>query len=173
MSLLLVVSSKKLANQSFPANKSETREFLYFCRSVRYIPFPGRHDLLLYARLAGKPVVMAPTTYEGVVSVDATGRVRQWETGVSNLVRSLEKWKGLIGEDYHGPLQVCSWRFSVAIWNLRWLETKLFKSKIDFFCEDRKILVLLYQQGRSLRPCWYHWGPFNIKVIIIWQPKLS
>ena len=133
MSLLLVVSNKKLANQSFPANKSETREFLYFCRSVRYIPFPGRHDLLLYARLAGKPVVMAPTTYEGVVSVDATGRVRQWETGVSNLVRSLEKWKGLIGEDYHGPLQVCSWRFSVAILNLRWLETKLFKSKIDFF----------------------------------------
>ena len=129
MSLLLVVSSKKLANQSFPANKSETREFLYFCRSVRYIPFPGRHDLLLYARLARKPVVMAPTTYEGVVSVDATGRVRQWETGVSNLVPSLEKWKGLIGEDYHGPLQVCSWRFSVAILNLRGLETKLFKSK--------------------------------------------
>jgi len=73
---------------------------------VRYIPFPGRHDLSLYARLAGKPLVMAPTTYEGVVTVDVAGRVRLWETGVANLVRSLEKWKGLIGEDYQGPLQV-------------------------------------------------------------------
>ena len=81
--------------------------FLY-CRSLRYIPFPGRHDLSLYARLAGKPLVMAPTTYEGVVTVDVVGRVRLWETGVSNLVRSLEKWKGLIGDDYHGPLQVWS-----------------------------------------------------------------
>lgn len=49
---------------------------------------------------------MAPTTYDGIMTVDVAGRVRLWETGVSNLVRSLEKWKGLIGEDYHGPLQV-------------------------------------------------------------------
>ena len=51
---------------------------------------------------------MAPTTYEGIVTVDVAGRVRLWETGVTNLVRSLEKWKGLIGEDYQGPLQVGS-----------------------------------------------------------------
>ena len=77
------------------------------CRSVRYIPFPpGRHDLPLYARMAGKPLVIAPTTYDGIVTVDVAGRVRLWETGVSNLVSSLEKWKGLIGEDYQGPLQV-------------------------------------------------------------------
>lgn len=75
---------------------------------MRYIPFPGRHDLSLYARLAGKLLVMAPTTYEGVVTVDVAGRVRLWETGVTNLVRSLEKWKGLIGKDYQGPLQVGS-----------------------------------------------------------------
>ena len=53
-------------------------------------------------------MVMAPTTYEGIVTVDVAGRVRLWETGVTNLVRSLEKWKGLIGEDYQGPLQVGS-----------------------------------------------------------------
>ena len=82
--------------------------FLSDFRSVRYIPFPGRRDLSLYARLAGKPLVMAPTTYEGVVTVDVAGRVRLWETGLSNLVQSLEKWKGLIGEDYQGPLQVWS-----------------------------------------------------------------
>ncbi|XP_068732159.1 von Willebrand factor A domain-containing protein 8-like [Montipora capricornis] len=82
-------------------------------RSVRYIPFPGRHDLSLYARLGGKPLVMAPTTYEGIVTVDAGGRLRLWETGVANLVRSLEKWKGLIGEDYQGPLQVNYSRESV------------------------------------------------------------
>ena len=51
---------------------------------------------------------MVPTTYEGIVTVDVSGRVRLWETGVVNLVRSLEKWKGLIGEDYQGPLQVRS-----------------------------------------------------------------
>ena len=42
------------------------------------------------------------------MTVDVSGRVRLWETGVVNLVRSLEKWKGLIGEDYQGPLQVRS-----------------------------------------------------------------
>lgn len=80
---------------------------LPYCRSVRYIPFPpGRHDLPLYARLAEKPLVMAPTTYDGIVTVDVAGRVRLWETGITSLVRSMEKWKGLIGEDYQGPLQV-------------------------------------------------------------------
>ena len=53
-------------------------------------------------------MVMAPTTYEGIVTVDVAGRVRLWETGVTNLVQSLQKWKGLIGEDYQGPLQVGS-----------------------------------------------------------------
>ena len=85
---------------------------LSYCRSVRYIPFPpARHDLPLYARLAGKPLVMAPTTYDGIVTVDVAGRVRLWETGVTNLVRSLEKWKGLIGEDYQGSLQVRPFTF--------------------------------------------------------------
>lgn len=55
---------------------------------------------------------MAPTTYEGIVTVDAAGRLRLWETGVANLVRSLEKWKGLIGDNYQGPLQVSITEFS-------------------------------------------------------------
>ena len=90
-----------------------------YCRSVRYIPFPpGRHDLPLYARMAGKPLVMARTTYDGIVTVDVAGRVRLWETGITNLVRSLEKWKGLIGEDYQGPLQV---RLFIFI-SVKWIE---------------------------------------------------
>lgn len=52
--------------------------------------------------------MMAPTTYESIVTVDVAGRVRLWETGVTSLVHSLEKWKGLVGEDYQGPLQVGS-----------------------------------------------------------------
>ena len=55
---------------------------------------------------------MAPTTYEGIVTVDAAGRLRLWETGVANLVRSLEKWKGLVGDNYQGPLQVSVTEFS-------------------------------------------------------------
>lgn len=46
------------------------------------------------------------------MTVDAAGRLRLWETGVANLVRSLEKWKGLIGDNYQGPLQVSFTEFS-------------------------------------------------------------
>ena len=74
-------------------------------RSVRYVPYPGRPDLAMYARWVGKPVTMAATSDDGLVTVDVVGRVRLWETGLANLKRSLEQWKSLIGED-QGPLQV-------------------------------------------------------------------
>ena len=75
-------------------------------RSVRYIPYPGRPDLAMYARWVGKLVVMARTSNDGLVTADVGGRVRIWETGLANLKRSLEQWRSLIGDDYQGPLQV-------------------------------------------------------------------
>ena len=51
---------------------------------------------------------MAPLSDDGLVTVDAGGRLRMWETGVASLNRSLNDWRKLIGENDQHPLQVCT-----------------------------------------------------------------
>lgn len=75
-------------------------------RTVRYIPLPGSSVLSLYARWADEPVAMAPTTDDGLVTVDAVGQVRMWETGFRNLENSFGEWRTLIGRDSQEKLQV-------------------------------------------------------------------
>jgi len=36
---------------------------------------------------------------EGLVTVDNSGTVRLWETGVANLERSLQEWRRMIGDE--------------------------------------------------------------------------
>lgn len=36
---------------------------------------------------------------EGLVTVDNSGTVRLWETGVANLERSLQEWRQMIGDE--------------------------------------------------------------------------
>lgn len=74
--------------------------------TIRYLPLPGRRILSLYARWSQVPVVMAPTSDEGLVTIDAAGQVRMWETGFKNLENSLTEWKKLIGRDSQSKLQV-------------------------------------------------------------------
>ncbi|KAK3754019.1 hypothetical protein QZH41_020304, partial [Actinostola sp. cb2023] len=74
--------------------------------SVRYLPFPGRRVSSLYARWSQVPVAMAPTSDDGLVTIDAAGQVRLWETGFKNLENSLTQWKKLIGQDSQTRLQV-------------------------------------------------------------------
>ena len=75
--------------------------------SVRYLPFPTRRILSLYARWSQVAVAMASTSDDGLVTVDAAGQVRMWETGLKNLEKSLTEWKKLIGQESPGRLQVC------------------------------------------------------------------
>jgi hypothetical protein len=43
------------------------------------------------------PVKLACASGDGLVSVDAGGCIRLWETGVSNLERSLKEWRRALG----------------------------------------------------------------------------
>lgn len=74
--------------------------------SVRYLPLPGRRILSLYARWSPIPLAMAPTSDEGLVTIDAAGQVRMWETGFKNLENSMTEWRKLIGQDSQNKLQV-------------------------------------------------------------------
>ena len=71
----------------------------------RYLSFPCRASNSFFARVESK-IVMAPLSGDGLVTVDAGGRVRLWETGVGNLKRSLDEWRKLIGDDDERSLQV-------------------------------------------------------------------
>ena len=48
-------------------------------------------------------LALAPTSNEGLVSVDNAGTVRLWETGVANLERSLTEWRRMVGGDSSDP----------------------------------------------------------------------
>ncbi len=43
-------------------------------------------------------IAMDETSNEGLVTVDNSGTVRLWETGVSNLERAFEEWRRMLGE---------------------------------------------------------------------------
>ena len=43
---------------------------------------------------------------DGLVTVDAGGCVRLWETAPANLERSIQQWRQLIGEEEERKLQV-------------------------------------------------------------------
>ncbi|XP_046400469.1 von Willebrand factor A domain-containing protein 8 [Ischnura elegans] len=68
---------------------------------LRYIPIPEPANVSPYlAFLYGSTdtsVLVAGTSGNGVVSLDAGGSIRLWETGLSNLELSLKAWRKNIG----------------------------------------------------------------------------
>eukprot|EP00058_Branchiostoma_floridae_P007969 XP_002593457.1 hypothetical protein BRAFLDRAFT_277037 [Branchiostoma floridae] len=79
-------------------------------KKVRYIPIPRAQSVSPYvswlANMSDVNVVMATASREGLVTVDAGGCVRLWETGLANLERSLGEWRHMIGQQDGRPLQV-------------------------------------------------------------------
>jgi von Willebrand factor A domain-containing protein 8 len=45
------------------------------------------------------PVKVTQGSNEALVTVDAGGTIRMWETGVANLERSINEWKRVLGAD--------------------------------------------------------------------------
>ncbi len=45
-------------------------------------------------------MALGETSNEGLVSVDNSGCVRLWETGIANLERSLEEWRRMTGLEH-------------------------------------------------------------------------
>ncbi|PIK51485.1 putative von Willebrand factor A domain-containing protein 8 [Apostichopus japonicus] len=69
---------------------------------VKYIPIPSAHlnyhgQNWLAAHQA--PLQVGKTPRDSVVTVDAGGSVRVWETGRTQLLDSLQEWHEMIGED--------------------------------------------------------------------------
>ncbi|XP_078693816.1 von Willebrand factor A domain-containing protein 8-like isoform X5 [Branchiostoma floridae x Branchiostoma belcheri] len=79
-------------------------------KKVRYIPIPRAQSVSPYvswlANMSDVNVVMATASHESLVTVDAGGCVRLWETGLANLERSLGEWRHMIGQQDGRPLQV-------------------------------------------------------------------
>ena len=70
---------------------------------LRYIPVPEAvGQTSVYASwykqtYPDQVLALAPMSNDGLVTVDNSGVVRLWETGVSNLARSLSEWQRMVG----------------------------------------------------------------------------
>uniref|UniRef100_A0A4W3H4Q1 von Willebrand factor A domain-containing protein 8 n=1 Tax=Callorhinchus milii TaxID=7868 RepID=A0A4W3H4Q1_CALMI len=80
-------------------------------KKIKYIPVPSPQFHSPYtqwlSKISDTDVLIAPMGDGGLVTVDMGGHVRLWETGFSNLQRSLLEWKNMIGnEDGRRPVQI-------------------------------------------------------------------
>ncbi|XP_071450278.1 von Willebrand factor A domain-containing protein 8 [Hetaerina americana] len=99
----------KAPKEAFPEQNDKKRSgvaaFLeitdVMSQKLRYIPIPEPSVMSPYvAFLYGSTdtsVLLAGTSGNGVVSLDAGGSIRLWETGLANLERSLTAWRNNIG----------------------------------------------------------------------------
>ncbi|CAL1547451.1 unnamed protein product [Lymnaea stagnalis] len=78
--------------------------------TLRYIPMPAPKQVSPYASWlfnnADCNVFIAPTSNDGLVSVDIGGCVRHWETVPARLDNSLRQWRNMLGFDDGRPLQL-------------------------------------------------------------------
>ncbi|KAJ8349982.1 hypothetical protein SKAU_G00251120 [Synaphobranchus kaupii] len=79
-------------------------------KKVKYIPVPRSMTVSPYtswlSKVSDTDVILAPMGSAGVVTVDAGGYVRLWETGLDSLQRSLLEWRNMIGAEDGRPVQI-------------------------------------------------------------------
>ncbi|CAG5132917.1 unnamed protein product, partial [Candidula unifasciata] len=77
---------------------------------LRYIPVPAPKRISPYASWlfnnSDCNMFIAPTSNDGLVSVDIGGCVRQWETVPLKLETSLKQWRDMLGYEDSRPLQL-------------------------------------------------------------------
>ncbi|CAH1781042.1 unnamed protein product [Owenia fusiformis] len=77
---------------------------------LRYIPVPGARHQSPYTNWMSSnsdvSLVMANLSNDNVVTVDAGGCVRLWETVLVHLEKSMQQWRNMIGQDDGRPLQI-------------------------------------------------------------------
>ncbi|XP_077256082.1 von Willebrand factor A domain-containing protein c12.2 isoform X4 [Temnothorax americanus] len=81
---------------------------------LRYIPIPEPVNVSplsqwLYAK--DLPLYASLTSNEGLVTIDAGGCVRLWETSITNIEKSLGAWRKMIGADEE-KMQITKERYS-------------------------------------------------------------
>merc|ERR1719333_1462461 len=78
---------------------------------ARYIPVPEAPQQSPYASwykqtYPDKVLGITDMSNEGLVTVDNSGTVRLWETGVANLAHSMDEWKKMVGGLDNRDLQI-------------------------------------------------------------------
>ena len=76
---------------------------IYFFSATKISPYAS----WLFS-ISDSSILLAGTGNDGLVTVDAGGCVRLWETALVSLDRSLGEWKKMIGWQDTRPLQVRS-----------------------------------------------------------------
>uniref|UniRef100_A0A3Q2TY78 von Willebrand factor A domain-containing protein 8 n=1 Tax=Fundulus heteroclitus TaxID=8078 RepID=A0A3Q2TY78_FUNHE len=79
-------------------------------KKLKYIPVPRSMTVSPYTSWLSKvsdcDVLVAALGSGSVVTVDMGGYVRQWETGLDTLQRSLMEWRNMIGTEDGRPIQI-------------------------------------------------------------------
>ncbi|XP_011645711.1 von Willebrand factor A domain-containing protein 8 [Pogonomyrmex barbatus] len=114
------ISSNQVPDEVFPKDKKPTGICGYLeivdtvNHKLRYIPIPEPVNVSpltqwLYAK--DLPLYASLTSNEGLVTIDAGGCVRLWETSITNIEKSLGAWRKMIGADEE-KLQITKERYS-------------------------------------------------------------
>ena len=88
-----------------------------------------------------KVLAISQTSNEGLVSVDNSGTVRLWETGVANLAQSMTEWKVCSDDIYFVTLSLV---VSVQV------VLKVLSSRLKHFSVIRSILEYFHNYGSHL-----------------------
>lgn len=118
--IVRTISPNLVPRGIFPDDKKPLEVSAYFeivdtCNhKVRYLPIPQPVNVSpvtqwLYTQEL--PLYSALTSNEGVVTVDAGGCVRLWETSLINIEKSLGEWRKMVGADGQ-RLQLTKERYS-------------------------------------------------------------
>ncbi|XP_071949792.1 von Willebrand factor A domain-containing protein 8-like [Antedon mediterranea] len=110
-----ITPSDKVPKEALPSNDisksvSNYLEVADLSRhTVKYIPVPRPTRVSQYVSWfsgGANNITMASTTNDGIVTIDAGGIVRLWETSGLKLMNSLKEWKNMIGSEDGRPLQI-------------------------------------------------------------------
>lgn len=75
-----------------------------------------------YGNVDTKKIHLAAFDQDSVVTVDADGRIRQWEVNQSRLAKSLDLWRTTIGgKPYHALIKETELKCNLLIYR-RWRE---------------------------------------------------
>ncbi|XP_076294765.1 von Willebrand factor A domain-containing protein c12.2 isoform X2 [Lasioglossum baleicum] len=115
-----VVQSRDVPNEILPQDSKNVEISCYLevvdtvAHKLRYIPVPEPARLahmvqVLYAY--HNPLYAAVKSNHDLVTVDAGGCLRLWETSVASIVKSLDEWRKMVGSD-NERLQITKERYS-------------------------------------------------------------
>ncbi|XP_046413785.1 von Willebrand factor A domain-containing protein 8 [Neodiprion fabricii] len=106
--IIKTVSSEQVPPDVLPEGKKQPGITGYLeivdvgLRKLRYIPIPEPAKVSAVTQwlyTTNLPVYAAPTSNQDLVTIDAGGCIRLWETSLLNIEKSLGAWRKMVGSD--------------------------------------------------------------------------